>query len=227
MPTIETYAKLANAIYSDDVQVGEWTRARHRAGLSSGLEAAVYTRGTAQVVSFKGTTTPDEVVADAKLGLGMNTTYYWEAEAFVKKYATAAEVYLTGHSLGGAIAQIVGHRRELPFVTFNAPGVGLVATKNILYTPPHMTAIRTAGSIFSTFRHPIQAYRDARSVFHKNRGINYRLSGDVVSRTGVHYGKVKTISGARFGWGIAQHKMGNMVTAILEGGPAAQPFPEA
>lgn len=217
MTSILEYAEHCRAIYDDDPAVGGWTRAHFRPGLNTGLQAAVFTRGQETVVSFKGTTftDPNDVIADAKLGLGMNSTYFWEAEAFVSRYATGANVSVTGHSLGGAIAQIVGHRRKLPYVTFNAPGVALFASKGVLKSNPVMTAGRAVGTFVSAFRHPIQAKRDLCALGNKNNGLNYRLYGDAVSMIGVHYGPVSTLQAPGVsGNPASRHLIGNVIDVL-------------
>jgi putative lipase involved disintegration of autophagic bodies len=59
----------------------------------------------------------------------MDTCQYRSAIDFVRSVPirTGSRVSVCGHSLGGAIAQIVGSRLRLPFATFNAPGVGLIS----------------------------------------------------------------------------------------------------
>ena len=48
---------------------------------------------------------------------------------------SAKPVSIVGHSLGGALAQIMGYRFGHPFVTFNAPGMkGNLETIPFLYT---------------------------------------------------------------------------------------------
>ncbi|MEO0913865.1 MAG: hypothetical protein AAFY59_12890 [Pseudomonadota bacterium] len=228
MPSILDYAEHCEAVYSDNPAVVGWARAHFRASLNSGLQAAVFTRGQETVVAFKGTTftDPNDVIADAKLGLGMNSTYFWEAEAFVKRYATQGNVSVTGHSLGGAIAQIVGHRRRLPFVTFNAPGVALFASKGVFKSNPILTAGRAVGTLVSAFRHPIQAKRDLCALGNTNNGINYRLWGDAVSMMGVHYGPVSTLQapGVSANPG-SRHLIGNVINVLGNAAEGQMAFP--
>lgn len=212
MPTILDFANMANAVYESSPQVDGWTASNFRASRGVGLQAVTFTNGAHTVVAFKGTSELMDGVADLKLGIGMNTSYYSEAEQYIQRYANAPGVIVTGHSLGGAIAQTVGNRRQLPFVTFNAPGVAIMASQNITSINPIMGAIRVGGGIVSMFRHPMQAGRDIASAFYDVVGVNYRLSGDMISRVGLHYGPITDIHAS--GDALTQHKMATVLDAL-------------
>lgn len=214
MASILDYGLLSNAVYDDTPSVPGWVCAQYRAGLGQGLQAAVFTRGQETVVAFKGTTPSQtsDLVADLKLGVGMNTSYFSAAEDFTALYAGGANVVATGHSLGGAIAQVVGNRQDLPFVTFNAPGVAIMASRNLASATPHMSAVRLAGSLVGAFRHPMQTARDIASAFTVVNGLNFRLSGDIVSQIGLHYGDIVNLQGS--GDPLSQHSMDTMLGVL-------------
>ncbi|KNC56511.1 uncharacterized protein AMSG_11532 [Thecamonas trahens ATCC 50062] len=68
---------------------------------------------------------PSSVVASKR-------DYYRSLEAYLTSYRTAhpsASFLLTGHSLGGALAKIVGARHALPAVAFSSPGIVLSRLK--------------------------------------------------------------------------------------------------
>jgi esterase/lipase len=159
-------------------------------------------------------------MADLKLGSGMNSTYFSDAEDYAFDYQHLPNVYVCGHSLGGAIAQVVGNRRQLKFVTFNAPGVAVVASRNIADASLTMSAVRTVGMVASVFRHPMQAMRDMRAAFNEAHGLNVCLQNDVVSKIGVHYGEVLRIQGSSSN-PLTEHKM-DTVLGVLRGGPYAR-----
>jgi|GEM_PF-1441409 len=211
MAAVKDYALLSQAVYEADPQakISEarkyWKCGAVHAkggGPYSAFQGAVFRYGSDVVFAFKGTelkkgfgTLVGDGVADLKLGLGMNTHQFSLAQDFVLKHAPQGgfRVSLCGHSLGGAIAQIVGNRLRLPFVTFNAPGVGLMsrnldemAVALLLGT----ARLRTIGATVSAVRHWDQALQDIGSVFHVVQGVNFRLGKDVVGCIGVHYGKV-------------------------------------
>lgn len=223
MPNIIDYAELSDAIYEADGAATGWVQTAFRRGGNSGLQAAVYTRGSNTIVAFKGTSAAMDVVADLKLGVGMNTSMYSEAEQFVAKYATRPGVVVTGHSLGGAIAQTVGNRRRLPFVSFNAPGVALLASQNIHTVNPVLGVGRLAGGIVGAFRHPMQTMRDIGSAFHTSLGVNYRLSGDAVSMYGLHYGPIVNMQAS--GDPLTQHKMTTVLEVLRSNGQGGVTFP--
>lgn len=233
MPSILEFAELSSEVYNSiPKDVGEWKMSIARVKWLSGeLQAAVYTKNRQTIVAFKGTSGGMDVVADIKLGLCMNTSYYRKAEEFVAQNAPAG-AYLTGHSLGGAIAQAVGHRHNMPFVTFNAPGVALSPTfntgsvfRNLTQLNPIMAVGRLYGAAYGGLRHPNQTDRDYNAFANVDRGINYRLYGDQVSNLGIHRGKVTTISGKGIPWGVgARHKMKHLITALHNTGKATEQF---
>lgn len=229
MPTILELGLLADSVYDSNPSVAGWTRTGFRPsgkGFSDAFQGAAFKKGETIVFAFKGTSQKRDVIADAKLTVGMNSSQYGDAGIFVKKLnkAGATSIYLTGHSLGGAIAQIVGNRQNIPFATFNAPGVGL-ASRNLDQMAVTMLtgsgAMRVAGSIASVFRHPMQAFQDLAALGRTVKGVNFRLGKDVVGNVGVHFGKVIELryDGGSFDV-LAKHKMGNMLKAIESNGYA-------
>jgi pimeloyl-ACP methyl ester carboxylesterase len=198
MATVRDLGLLAAAAYDTAYKPNMgWTRKdihASRGGLN-GFQAAIFVKGNITVISFRGTAQAMDVVADAKLGTGMNSTYFSEAEAYVRAYRNKPNVYVCGHSLGGAIAQIVANRCGFRMVTFNAPGVAVLASRNIAQGTAPMNLVRAAGLVVSTVRHPMQAARDVASAFNVVRGLNVCLENDIVSQIGIHYGNVLRIPG--------------------------------
>ena len=226
MGTILEYGQLANAVYDDVDSIAGWTRKAFKptgSGLNDSLQAAAYTKNGETAFVFKGTDNKRDVVADIKLGIGMNTVQYSQARQFVQKVglSDAGLVTIIGHSLGGAIAQTVGNRLRQRFVTFNAPGVAVLASRNVdEFAVAGATGsgyVRVAGMIASAFMHPMQAARDVGSAFYKVSGVNIRLGKDVVGCIGVHYGKVIEINYSGSALDVmAKHKMGTMLKSLEE-----------
>ncbi|RYH09269.1 DUF2974 domain-containing protein [Tropicimonas sp. IMCC6043] len=214
MASIYDYGLLSNAVYETNPSVQGWACRDFHDGLGEGLQAGVFTKGDEIVVAFKGTTPTqvNDVIADLKLGVGMSTSYFSAAEEYVARYASEGTVVATGHSLGGAIAQVVGNRRQIPFVTFNAPGVAIFASRNLHTSTAHMSAVRIAGGLLGALRHPMQTARDVAATFYVVNGNNYRLSGDVVSQIGLHYGDVINISAS--GDPLSQHSMDTVLERL-------------
>jgi hypothetical protein len=102
------------------------------------------------------------------------TDYVEEAAdmvALLRRDYPGAEVMLTGHSLGGAIAQIVAHVGGLDATTFNAPGVG--------------------GTV-DAFTGQLSQLGAPRAGPHET--VNYRIYGDLVSTAGSELGSVRTVT---------------------------------
>ena len=222
MATMLTYALMCDAVYNDDPQMDGWARVGFRpsgAGLTDAFQGVAFRSGHEVVFAFKGTSNGRDAVADAKLGVGMNTYQYACAGEFVTHTPVGGcNVSVTGHSLGGAIAQIIGNRHRLPFVTFNAPGVGLVS-RNVGEVATTMglgtAALRTAGATLSAFMHPVQAAQDAASIFYRVRGINFRVGQDVVGNIGVHYGRVVQLAYAGGALDlIEKHRMPSVLSSL-------------
>jgi pimeloyl-ACP methyl ester carboxylesterase len=154
-----------------------------------------------------------DFVADAKLGTGMNSTYFSDGEAYARPYRNDPFVYVCGHSLGGAIAQIVANRCGFRMVTFNAPGVAVLASRNMGQSTTAMNAVRSAGMIVSAFRHPMQAARDLASAFNVVHGLNVCLANDAVSRMGNHYGNVIRIPGTSMN-PLTEHSISTVNTVL-------------
>src|SRR5262245_42567634 len=198
MATVMTYAQMSNAVYDTDPVVDGWRRMGFRpsgSGLTVAFQGAAVQKGREVVFAFKGTSQARDAIADFKLGVGMSTYEYSSAMDFVQSVHVYRDsrVSVCGHSLGGAIAQIVGKRLRLPFVTFNAPGVGLISRSlgEVATTLGIGTAmLRTAGAMASAIWHPVRAAQDAAARARWVRGANFRLGKDVVGFIGAHYGRV-------------------------------------
>jgi pimeloyl-ACP methyl ester carboxylesterase len=205
---------LAAAAYESTAPAGYAEMRRHSAGGAlNGFQAVAFQAGSGVVVAFRGTEQRVDVGVDLMLGLGANTPYFSLGEQFVQQLGTGANIILTGHSLGGAIAQIVANRLRLPMVTFNAPGVAVFASRNILTASPALTAVRAGGMLASAIAAPGQAWRDMRSSFHRVRGLNVCLANDAVSMYGVHYGEVIRITGTSIN-PLTEHSIAT-VNAVL------------
>ena len=105
----------------------------------AGFEAEEYHNGNQIVVAFRGTDLSN--LYDAVLNILVDSAWVEGAGGFyLAPYVAAAaqilaailsdrantgkQITLTGHSLGGAIAQILGYASGLPTVVFDAPAPG-------------------------------------------------------------------------------------------------------
>jgi pimeloyl-ACP methyl ester carboxylesterase len=215
-PTILELCCISGAVYGDEPELAkraaQWGWSGEIKTGRSGFQAGVYKRGQDTVVAFRGTTKDHgDWVADLKLGVGMNTSHFAQGDEFLAALPNPKTITLCGHSLGGAIAQVAGNRAGAPFATFNAPGVAVLASRNIWTAAPPMLGARMAGALASAVLEPGQALKDIASTFYSVTGVNVCLLGDPVSQIGVHYGKVFRLAG--LGHGI------NNVVAVLDKNP--------
>ncbi|WP_156460476.1 hypothetical protein [Devosia sp. Root635] len=170
----------------------------------NGFQAVAYILGSGVVVAFRGTQPKSaggkgDLLADLALGAGANSDYFSAGERFVALVQERRKVVaVCGHSLGGAIAQVVGNRMNLPIVTFNAPGVAVLASRNIAAASNAGTQIRVTGMIASAAVYPGQAIRDMKAAFRPVSGLNIRLEADPVSQVGIHYGEIRTVPQTSF-----------------------------
>lgn len=225
--TLLDLAKLSGAVYSTPPGEPDGWRCMDRrlasaSGMWESMQAALYSGPGGSVIAFRGTNlssaaikgSVQDVVADLLLGTGQNSDYFSAAQAFCRPYAGRADIVVCGHSLGGAIAQIIANRMGFRMATFNAPGVGVIASRNFFSGTLGMTAIRTLGMVGGAAMHPVQAGQDMWHAFRRVQGINIRLEGDAVSNMGVHYGRLQTIPHVVAGGPLVQHSMDNVVKAL-------------
>ncbi len=125
-----SYAKLANAVYDfDNTQLDAWELIESR-GKNSGMDAGVYiNRDTNELaLAFRGTETCNfpcsfneledarrDLVADTAIGTGIVSDQFKDAFRFaqevqeaVSRYPDINKITVTGHSLGGGLAQAIG-----------------------------------------------------------------------------------------------------------------------
>ncbi len=136
-----SYAKLADAIYDfDNVTVDSWELIESN-GKSSGMDAGVYkNRDTNELaLAFRGTETCNlpcsfkeledtarDAIADLAIGTGTVSDQFKDAFRFaqgvVSRYP-GTKITVTGHSLGGGLAQAIGAVLELETFAFNSSPV--------------------------------------------------------------------------------------------------------
>lgn len=132
-------------------------------GTPDGFHAIAFQGPDGIVVAFQGTSDMMQVWTDSGFagtgpGVALLNSYYSVASTFldsVRQYAQTVglSVHLTGHSLGGAIAQMLGNQTGLDTVTFNAPGAKLFMQSqgilNATTTNANIRNYRMAGDVIS------------------------------------------------------------------------------
>ena len=138
------YAKIAYAAYFTSSNqyyetpsghmVDDWRVQTFREGglFGTGFQGGIWTSATDVVVGCCGTNTKQkgkmvsDLLDDLRIGLRVMPNQANSARKLVraaKGIAGGRRVSVTGHSLGGGLAQAVGVWEEVPFVTFNAPAM--------------------------------------------------------------------------------------------------------
>ena len=96
---------------------------------SSGVQAALYRNRLTNemVIAYRGTDQTEDLLVDLQIALGnISQEQLLDAENFYNAVITQygdSNITITGHSLGGALAQLVGAETGVETVTFNAPGM--------------------------------------------------------------------------------------------------------
>ena len=195
MPSLAALARMAELAYlipsNKDIDLIEnlpgWMYPWEQYRLNTGIRGAVATAylnywAREMVIAIRGTETATDMVSDAKVIMATAPNCSGDVYQFVKRIMKFEQVrfklILTGHSLGGGLAQLVGFWTGLPYVSFNAPGMAWVKA------PAHINILK-----------PMQLVRTwkANSSRDMTIGVNYRLEGDFVSSTTTHIGMLVTL----------------------------------
>jgi putative lipase involved disintegration of autophagic bodies len=125
-----------------------------------------------------------DLTADLKLMVGVIPN---QASTAAKLFKRSMAVYspeeytytLTGHSLGGYLAQVVSYWYNFPCVTFNAPGAwgDLQKAKLNLFKPQVLWR-----SLKATFKFDVV-------------GMNFIHVGDIIGNYGLHRGRTQRVAG--------------------------------
>jgi Protein of unknown function (DUF2974) len=172
MPTVWTVARLADDVYLDTPNgLGPWSRHNKMPPMKSWdrFFGAVYfnAKMTAAVIAFRGSaeaadwTDADVDIARKRMPIDqLSDAFAWTSKVMpFAKGLGCKNIFITGHSLGGGLAQVVAANMPgVMGVTFNAPGMKGMA-----------------GPVKMNDKY--------------DRILNVRLDWDPVSAVGVHLGK--------------------------------------
>lgn len=154
--------------------------------------ACLYEVNNKLVISFRGTDGFGDVKPDAQMTFGVIPNQYYSAKQAYKELKRTGVTkskdidYLTGHSLGGGLAQMIGAEFKVPFVTFNAPGTKRSYRELGLGVPGMHSEVS-----MSQFSKSLP--KSGKLQMHY-KWLNVRANGDPVSRaTGAHIGDVISI----------------------------------
>ncbi|MBN8460658.1 MAG: DUF2974 domain-containing protein [Verrucomicrobia bacterium] len=177
-----------------------------RAGVHSnraGYHASLYVKGDQRVIAFRGTDDlMDTLVDDVSITAGLIPPQAIAAARTVGTWVGTGNTYLTGHSLGGALAILSTTYFNRPCVSFNAPGVRDLCVR----MSSHQSALdRTMSAVSRCVNNP--------------RVLNIRVDGDPVSSfftTGFQAGgDARSYSGASCGLdALCRHGIRTCINAV-------------
>jgi len=204
MATCLDYAKIAYAAYFTGPgqyyedppghMVDDWSVQQWETGtlFGDGFQGGIWQSNDDVVVGCCGTNPGQkgkllsDLGADLRIGLRILPNQASSAREMVKaakSIAAGRRVSVTGHSLGGGLAQVMGVWEEVPFVTFNAPAMkNVVKAANINVFKP-MMMIRTLRA---------QSADDTVGVNFRIRGLGLDgiVRNDLVSAHGIAGGHI-------------------------------------
>lgn len=92
---------------------------------NDGFDSYVYKKDDKVVIVYRGTDDRADVLDDLRMAFRNYSSQFKDAQAVyekVKQNHPNSKIYVTGHSLGGSLSQLVGTLNNIPAVTFNPFG---------------------------------------------------------------------------------------------------------
>jgi hypothetical protein len=167
--------------------VDGWTVQKWETGtlFGNGFQGGIWQNAHSVVVGCCGTNPhqkgklASDLSADLRIGTKILPNQSSSANKMVqaaKQIAQGRRLMITGHSLGGALAQVVGVWQGVPFITFNAP--------------PMFGSMRVA--LANVFKPMMMARTVKSQKLGDTAGVNFIVPGDLISSEWVdkHVGMV-------------------------------------
>ena len=216
------YAKIASACYNSGKNqyyaekpghmVDAWQVRKWEGGslFGNGFQGGIWENATDVVVGCCGTHTGKmgklfhDLQADIKIALHLLPNQSYSARKMVrlaKEVANGRRVSVTGHSLGGGLAQIVAVWEGIPFVSFNAPAMRATMEMSKL-------------NILQPFK---MSYSRSGQSASNSPGLNFRIHGDIVSTglLGNHVGTIVNMPNPKALHKSMAHAQSNCWQAVL------------
>ena len=185
-PPVLTLARLSSDVYGEKLLGADGFSPDLSVTGNSGFKATAYQNGNQIVIAVRGTdlaglnTATYNLLSDTSFGTGTpnesfasSVTQLANLISVEHQNSPDAQITLTGHSLGGGIAQVVGKGTNLTTITFDAPG---------------------ANSLVSTFKPQLSSIAAANIPTSSQSITNYRLYGDQISLISDQVGTTITVS---------------------------------
>ncbi|MBV5329714.1 MAG: PEP-CTERM sorting domain-containing protein [Chlorobium sp.] len=136
---------------------------------------------------------------------------------YLKQIYPNSELVLTGHSLGGAIAQLIAYASDAKVFTFDAPGTSEIAdTSEIRSKLAQLTLYSQTPTVWEL------------------RNVNYRLYDDLISTVGTQFSDTATVTFTNdklnkdtvnntnaISMALSAHDLNNMINLLASGEPNA------
>ena len=178
-------------------RVSTWTN-------KAGFCAALFQRGSEQVLAYRGTDDLfDLLIDDASIAGGGTPLQTLPALLTAQMAQLNPDAYFTGHSLGGALAILAAAHTGRATVTFNAPGVmdSCIAASSVAISEGVTKFLAMVARCVSNARLK-----------------NIRIGGDLVSSwltTGQQPGTTTTLSAKQCGLNAyCRHQMATILSAV-------------
>lgn len=164
------------AIFRWETQPWEWAT-----WYGNGFQGGVFANDAEVIVAFSGTkgsltTAPiSQNSGNARIGVNVIPNMAGSAMKMVtwaKENAFGKPVSIVGHSLGGALAQVVGNWSGCPFISFNGPGI----------------VSQLKMSAFNIFKSQQMVRSIASANTSDTIGICFDIRGDWIAGFGYHIG---------------------------------------
>ncbi|KAG8719785.1 putative lipase atg15 [Ceratobasidium sp. 395] len=143
----------------------------------------------------------DSLFYNVGVGLYMNLT---------ATYPTST-IWLTGHSLGGALAALLGATFGVPTVTFESPGERLASTRLHI---PHAPGIPASEQPITHVWHTADPIPDGRCVGPKSLCAKGGYALETRCRNGKHI-VYDTVARKKWAANIARHRIGVIINEVL------------
>lgn len=130
-----TTAKICDDIYKkEQSEIDGWKPINTIDNKETGFRAAAYKKDGKVIIAYCGTNDKKDISNDTQMAKGEIPEQFKEADEFFQQIAKENEgcpILVTGHSLGGSLAELVASKNEsTAAVTFNAFGVDKIVNSD-------------------------------------------------------------------------------------------------